>query len=270
MVLPTANPTSIPSPVLTITATPIPTKTGNDISYPQCGKTYPIGQGFGIVGVNDGIAPTTNPCLSMQLLWANQSLGTVNQPKVQLYVNTGNPGGLNTASWPKNDIDPSGTVAPNAYGTCDGSDSIACTWQYGWNRAVDDVQNKFIPAAQSVGMATDPSSYPWWLDVETANSWESGSEVAYHSNVADLEAMVTYFKSKGITVGIYSTSYQWQAIVNSLPSGSNLNGLHSWLPGAQSLVGAQSNCLLNALTTGGNVTVTQYTINAFDYDYSCI
>jgi hypothetical protein len=246
-------------------------KIGNDISYPQCGKTYPTGQGFGIVGINGGLATTTNPCLSSQLAWANQSLGIVSQAKIQLYVNTGNPGGLNTASWPKNNTDPAGNTAPNPYGACDNSDSIACAWQYGWNRAVDDIQNKFIPAAQTAGISANPADYPIWLDVETANSWKDGSEDAYKSNVADLEAMVSYFQSKGITVGIYSTSYQWGIIVKSaVTSGSNLNGLHSWLPGAQDLSGAQTNCSASALTSSGVVTLTQYTTNNFDYDYSCL
>src|SRR5205823_326767 len=122
----TPTPTASPSPSLT--PTPTPTKVGNDISYPQCGKTLPTGHGFGIVGVNGGIATTTNPCLSVELLWAGQAIGTVNQAKVQLYVNTGNPGGLNTASWPQNNIDPLGNTAPNPNGICDGSDSLACSW----------------------------------------------------------------------------------------------------------------------------------------------
>lgn len=269
---PTLNPTptATPAPTLTSTPTPSPTKTGNDISYPQCGKTLPAGQGFGIVGINGGIATTTNPCLSFELQWANQSIGTVNQAKVQLYVNTGNPGGLNTASWPKNNVDPLGNTSPNPNGTCDGSDSIACAWQYGWNRATDDVVNKFTPAAQAAGVDTVPSDYPWWLDVETANSWESGSDDAFRKNRADLEAMVSYFQSRNITVGIYSTSFQWSTIVGTVPSGSNLIGLHSWLPGAQDATGAQQFCSFSPITSGGTVTITQYTTNNFDYDYSCL
>lgn len=263
------TPTSTPTPTVTNTPTPTPTKIGNDISYPQCGKTYPTGQGFGIVGVNDGIATTTNPCLSSQLLWAYQSSGILNQAKVQLYVNTGNPGGLNTASWPKNNTDPAGNTAPNPYGTCDGSNSTVCAWQYGWNRAVDDVQSKFIPAAQSANVDFTASDYPWWLDVETVNSWDSGSDTALQNNRADLEAMVSYFKSKSISVGIYATSSQWSTIVGSVPSTSNLLGLHSWLPGASDLAGAQANCSLSPLTAGGTVTLTQFT-NTFDYDYSCL
>lgn len=132
------------------------------------------------------------------------------------------------------------------------------------------MQNKFIPAAQASGVDTTPSDYPWWLDVETANSWESASDAAFQKNRADLEAMVTYFQSKGITVGIYSTNLQWTTIVNTILSGSNLIGLRSWLPGAQDLSGAQAVCSLSSLTSGGTVVLTQYTTNNFDYDYSCL
>jgi hypothetical protein len=204
------------------------------------------------------------------LSWAAAANGPTNQAKIQLYVNTGNPGGLNTASWPHNNTDPAGNQTNNPYGTCDGSDSLACSWQYGWNRAVDDVIIRFIPAAQSAGISENPTNYPWWLDVETVNSWESGSDSAYQKNTADLEAMVSYFKSKGITIGIYSTSYQWGQIVsNQVSSGSSLNGLLSWLPGAIDLNGAKSNCNASALTSGGTISLTQYTSGSFDYDYSC-
>jgi len=254
----------------TPTPTVVPNVTGNDISYPQCGKVYPTGQDFGIVGVNGGIASTTNPCLSSQLSWANTSAGLGALGKVQLYVNTGNPGGLNTVTWPKNNIDPLGNTAPNPYGECDNSNSQSCAWQYGWNRAVDDVQNRFIPAAQASGLPTDPSFYHWWLDVETTNSWDSGSDDAYKRNESDLEAMVAYLHSIGIQVGIYSTSYQWRQIVKNIPQESNLNGLNSWLPGASDLSGAKANCALSSLTNSGKVTLTQYTTGEFDYDYSCL
>ena len=222
------------------------------------------------MGVNGGIATTTNPCLASQLVWANLSIGTPNQSKIQLYVNTGNPGGLNTASWPRNNVDPRGNVSSNPHGTCDGSDSLACAWQYGWNRAVDDVHNKFVPAAQSAGILTDPTLYPWWLDVETANSWKYGSDFSFQSNRAVLEGMVAYFHSIGLTVGIYSTSYQWGIIIGNVPDGSSLNGLRSWLPGPLSLLGAQQTCAFPALTAGGTVTMTQYVANNFDYNYSCL
>src|SRR5688572_3870318 len=75
------------------------TPLGIDISWPQCGKSVPTDQAFGIVGVNGGLATTTNPCLKDQLIWASKSVGGTVQEKVQLYVNTANPGGMGTASW---------------------------------------------------------------------------------------------------------------------------------------------------------------------------
>jgi hypothetical protein len=243
-------------------------KIGNDISYPSCGKSYPIMQGIGIVGVNGGIATTTNPCLSGELLWAGQSLGTAKQSKVQLYVNTGNPGGA-TPFWSLTNSDPLGNIAPNPYGTCDGSDSPACSWQYGWNCVISDVENKFVPATIAAGGDVIPTDYPWWLDVETKNSWESGSLGALARNRAALEGMIAAFHFKGISVGIYATSYQWAKIVGSIPSDSNLNGLLNWRPGASNLSEAQTNCSLTPLTPGGTVIMTQYTTDV-DYDYSCL
>ena len=246
-----------------------PSKLGNDISWPQCDRRLPSGQAFGIVGVTGGLANTTNPCLSDQLLWANNSTGAANQPKAQLYVNTANPGGLNTSSWPQNNIDPLGNQAPNPYGTCDGADTLACAWQYGWNRAVEDVYDRFKPAAQAANLSDEPAFYRWWLDVEIVNTWKEGPD-GFPSNVADLEGMVAYFNSVGAQVGIYSTAYQWGQIVGSaVAPASNLNGLKSWLAGARSEADAKKRCALPPLTAGGQVVLTQF-VRTYDYDYSCV
>ena len=53
-----------PAPAAARTAAKTTTSTtGNDISWPQCGGSFPAGQAFGIVGVNDGLANNENPCL---------------------------------------------------------------------------------------------------------------------------------------------------------------------------------------------------------------
>lgn len=224
--------------------------TGNDVSWPQCSKTLPTGQRFGIVGVNDGLANTTNPCFETELTWANQSLGGTGQDLASLYVNTANPGNLGVADWPT-----SGTSTK--YGTCDGTDTAACAYQYGFNMATLDATTR-IGNHQA-------SAYMWWLDVETGNSWESNTA----NNRADLEGMTDYFTSLGARVGLYSTSSQWQQIAESVPNTSSLYGLSSWLPGASSLSAAKVNCSQAGLT-GGIVSVTQYVSHHIDYDYSCI
>lgn len=249
-------------------ATPL----GIDVSWPQCGKTLPKTQAFGIVGVNGGLATTTNPCLKDQLIWAKQSVGGTPQEKLQLYVNTANPGGLGTASWPTSNIDPAGNVTANPHGPCDGSDSLACAWQYGWNRSLEDVRDRFQPAAVQAAVSTSPDAYIWWLDVETENTWKlSGSTFDHQSNVAVLEGMTEYFKSLGGRVGLYSTGAQWSQIVgSSVTPGSNLNGLNNWRPGGASQKTAQQACKAAPLTANGKVVLTQFVSKGLDYNYSCV
>jgi hypothetical protein len=229
--------------------------TGNDVSWPQCNKVLPKGQAFGVVGVNDGLANNTNPCFTTELNWASQSKGGTGQSVAALYVNTANPG-LTGTWWPTSNTY-GGTTPNNPYGTCNGSDTSACAYMYGYAKAYDDANNRGV---------NTPSVYKWWLDVETANSWESNKT----ANTADLEGMTNYFESISATVGLYSTSTQWGQIVGSTSSTSDLNGLPSWIPGARSLSAAEANCSLSPLTKAGKVTLTQYVSSSFDYDYSCI
>lgn len=248
------------------TGSPTTTPLGNDISYPQCGRTLPKNQAFGIVGVNGGLATTTNPCLKDQLIWANKSAGGTSQEKIQLYVNTANPGGLNTESWPKS------SSSENPVGQCDGSDSLACAWQYGWNRATEAVNQRFIPAASQANIDATPSKYIWWLDVETLNTWKvPTSEFNTKSNATVLEGMTAYYTTLGARVGLYSTAYQWGQIVGtSVSTTSNLNGLPNWRPGGANLSTAKQACTATPLTPGGKVVLTQFISKNLDYDYSCI
>lgn len=249
---------------------------GNDVSWPQCGKTLPEGQAFAIVGVTGGLANNSNPCFAEQLEWANKSTGGTKQPRVALYVNTANPG-HEGSWWPSSNIY-RGVDVPNPYGPCEpvregdveGPVNLACSYMYGYAKAYDDAVDRGV---------TDPGSYFWWLDVETDNSWQADAEDATALNRATLEGMVDYFESitngrvgpdkKPAGVGIYSTSYQWGIIAGTVPPSSSLAGLPSWLAGAKTLRGAKSNCSLPGLTPGSPVTVTQYVSAGLDYDYSC-
>jgi hypothetical protein len=225
---------------------------GADVSHPQCGGPLPSGHAFGIVGVNAGTATTTNPCLAQQLAWARRSVGGTGQPRVQIYVNTANPGGLGTASWPRS--------GKNRYGTCTGANSAACAYQYGRERARDDVTARGV---------SRPQDLVWWLDVELENTWDLTAAGAAR-NVAVLEGMVEYLRGAGVAgVGLYSTATQWQTIVRSaVAPTSPLNGLPSWLAGARNAAGARGACLLAPLTRGGRVVMTQY-VDGFDRNHSC-
>ena len=250
------------------------TTTGNDISWPQCTGSLPSGQAFGIVGVNDGLANNLNPCLAGELIWASNSTGKSSpgtQPKASLYVNTANPGS-GVGDWPKtNDAS-----IPNPYNGCfavNGSyDTQGCAFQYGWERATQDMQ--WLAQSATTGVTLNPADYVWWLDVETGNSWETGT-AGLANNAADLQGMVAAFasatgQSPAVITGVYSTSSQWNQITGT-PTGTpagNLAGLPNWIPGARTASGAASNCGL-APFTGGAVVLTQWFGKPFDGDHAC-
>lgn len=233
---------------------PKPSLVGYDVSWPQCGETLPTNPAFAIVGVTGGLANNTNPCLAEQLAWATTATGITAQPKVALYVNTANPG--HAGSWWPTSNTYGGQTLTNPYGTCTGGEDVACAYVYGWAKAYDDAMTRGV---------TSPESYLWWLDVEWENTW-SDDQVA---NRAVLEGMTAYFEGIDARVGLYSTGRQWAAIVGSVPTDSNLYDLPSWLAGARTLSGAQSNCLLPPLTGGGTVTLTQYLTKNLDHNHSC-
>jgi hypothetical protein len=251
---------------LTGSASAAVTAVGYDVSYPQCGKALPYAQAFGVVGVNDGLPGTTNPCLSTQLTWAWKSNGTARpQPKAQVYLNSANPGAVTpkVASWPSTGSTP--------YGTCTGTNSTACSWEYGWLRA-RYATSAFTSAAQAAAVDARISSYIWWLDVETANSWEPNTSTGHALNRATLEGMTASVVGQGGRIGLYSTGLQWSQIVGtgSTPTTSNLANRADWLAtGTNTLSAASSYCTTPALTPGGHVSLTQYVVNGLDRDYNC-
>lgn len=240
------------------------TSVGYDVSYPQCGSSLPRDRPFAVVGVNGGLATKANPCLSTQLSWASRSSGAVPaQPPVQLYLNTANPGEIRgqVSTWP--------SAGATPYGRCDGGNSLACSYEYGWERADYSVTTFFLPAALTADVDSSPAAYTWWLDVETMNTWQAGSSAALARNRATLEGMTDYLTSQGAAVGLYSTSYQWNQIVGDVPDDSPLAGLPSWLAGATSLSGARANCSRVPLVPDSEVTMTQFVQNGWDRNTSC-
>jgi hypothetical protein len=268
--------------------------TGNDVSYPQCGTSLPSAPAFAIVGVTGGLANDLNPCFGLsasypsytqsELYWAVASAtGVSSQPKVSLYVNTADPGnvynGTPIGDWPTS------SSSSDPYGTCEsttvtlsggtytvGADSTACAWQYGYNKATQDA-SWLASAAQAINGQSPPdavpataSSYPWWLDVETANTWQSNTAM----NVADLQGMIAGLSAAGAgKVGAYSTSSQWDTVTGGTNSSSgSLYGIPDWIPGARTLSGAQANCSQPAFT-GGAVALTQWFSRPVDSDWAC-
>ncbi len=231
--------------------------TGYDISFPQCGGPFPTNVLFGIVGVSNGIVFSANPCLGAgdgpsELAWAEQY-----EPAAILYANTADPGPALSSHWP------TGQTAPQY---CDGSDSIACSYDYGWNAAADsyrDAVKAYISLGKLPAGATQtPQPNQWWLDVESANSWESNTA----NNVAALQGEVAYLQSQGASsVGFYATASDWQTITGGTTVFSSYS---SWRRGIGGRITAQSYCGTTGVT-GGPIEYSQYRSSGFDADVRC-
>jgi hypothetical protein len=81
--------------------------------------------------------------------------------------------------------------------------------------------------------------------------------------------MADHLTAVGGEVGLYSTGRQWGQIVGTVPAGSSVYGLDSWLAGAESLAGAVGNCQSAPLVRGGRVVLTQYVAGDLDRDHAC-
>jgi hypothetical protein len=230
------------------------TATGYDVSYPQCGGALPSNVSFAVVGVNDGIVYSANPCLTTQLSWAERYEATE-----ILYANTGNPGPALSSHWPL------GQTSPQP---CDASapDSSACAYDYGWNAATDSYNDAVAAYAAlgqvAAGATQTPQPNEWWLDVETANSWEQNTA----NNVAELQGEVAYLQSRAVSaIGFYSNASDWQTITGNTTAFSSFP---SWRPGAGNQTAAQSYCSTNGVT-GGPTKYSQYAAGGYDADVRC-
>ncbi|HET9719620.1 MAG TPA: hypothetical protein VFP55_06050 [Solirubrobacteraceae bacterium] len=240
------------------------TTAGYDISYPQCSAAYPASPAFGIVGVNGGLANDANPCLGSELKWALDSAGLSNQPNASLYINTADPGPApGVTDWPGSGSSP--------YGTCGGGWTEACSYVYGQQRA-----------AYSYGVASGvnasvAAANPWWLDIETSNSWATSTTSQYTQlNIAAIRGFIDGLTGAGATgpVGIYSTAAQWNAITG-LTAQTTASGLvlstppPDWVAGPRaSPRTAQSNCSSGGFT-GASPTLAQYSSGGYDADLRC-
>lgn len=272
------------------------------MSWPQCDRELPAGMSFAVIGVNGGTAASTNTCLAEQLSWAHTTTTGADpaQPPIQLYVNTANPGEVleeyGVTTWPTDNIDGRGAdsfdnsdqARRNPYGRCAPTpgnyrgftNDLSCSWQYGWNRAVETVVERFAPAARAAGLSDDVIDYTWWLDVETMNSWQGFDDGSHARNTASLEGMMQFYVDEGVVnVGLYSTAYQWHRIVGntlivpdgtSPVTGGNLVGVMSWLAGSPDAAAASERCGGLDGLTGGPVVMNQYVVDDLDYNYSCL
>jgi hypothetical protein len=243
---------------------------GHDVSYPQCtsaGATTTtvggLGGAFGVVGVTGGRPYGANSCSTAEYTWAS-SLPSASA----LYMNTANPAPTSSFYWPA-----SGTTDPALCLDASSKTDPGCAYDYGWHAAADALTHQAanIPTALTA---------TWWLDVETGNSWNGDGA----SNAADLQGAFDYLRNQGVgTVGIYSTSYQWQTITGGYnPTNTYasrwaseftamypMTGSPVWIAGVGSLSNANTACA-SAGFAGGPVWLAQYADGSgYDADVAC-
>jgi hypothetical protein len=204
---------------------------GIDISYPNCSAAIsPVS--FGVVGVTGGLVFSHNNCAAAEAKHFND---------LSLYVNTG----LNTSS--------SSQYYIQAQVGCNG-DANCTAYNYGSNAAKDA-----IAYANAQGI----SSTKWWLDVETSNTWSSNTL----QNQKSLQGEYDLLAANGATtVGIYSTSAQWQSITGGWQNNWPNWGATTWTTAKQ----AQSYCTGHQFTGGASLLMQYKTKQSkVDQDVAC-
>lgn len=189
---------------------------GYDVSYPQCPGTSAPSGSFGIIGANDGRPFTLNPC------FGNEYGGVANSA----YINTGY----------------ARAYRSNLTSGCSSGPNLA--WEIGCSEA--EYALGHVSVAPSM----------WWLDVETANSWSSGS---LQPNRETIQGAVDRFKSLG-PVGVYSTASAWKRITGGGFTPAGVAG--DWLPAA-------SCSSATPFMPGTKVWLAQTTTNNVDVDTAC-
>jgi hypothetical protein len=216
-----------------------PGATGFDISWPQCGSSFPSPPfGVAVVGVNDGLTFTKNPCLSDEAAWGRQG-------GLTLYMNLDSPRSSQASQ-----------AASGPAGTCSATDAACQAYNYGFNTAQFSYQY-----AASVG-ALAPM---WWLDIEgPAGSgnplWSSDTS----ANAQEIAGAVAALDGLGVEAGVYSTPFQWGQI-----AGGYAPDIPMWEAGANNQSDAPNFCGPSKAFTSGPIWLVQFAPNPLDGDFAC-
>jgi hypothetical protein len=217
------------------------TGAGFDVSYPQCGNAVPSGS-FGIVGVTGGKAFTSNTCFAAEY-------DRVPAGQASIYMN------LNAAI---GSTAGNGSTGPyTASGVCAHSDKTCEAYNYGWKAA-----------QYAYGLASSRSAGTWWLDIETANSWQAQVALNQSTIQGAVDFLLNRASPAGVTnrqptagisnVGIYSTPAMWQKI-----AGGSKSGLPVWYAGTSA-----TTCSV-ASFTGGPLWLVQQASGVSSGDIAC-
>ncbi|GAC1397925.1 MAG: hypothetical protein NVSMB49_04590 [Ktedonobacteraceae bacterium] len=205
--------------------------TGVDIGWTNCTARVPSAT-FGIVGVTDGLGYSSSPCIAKEASYFKN---------LSLYVNTG---------W----YNKSTHINATSPKVCATGDNNCLAYNYGYNAGL-----YAINAAMGVGV----SSATWWLDVETSNTWNTDVVQNQNSLQGEHDALVA---NGTTTLGVYSTTAQWQSITGSWQNNWPSWGATTWTNAKQ----AQTYCTGHEFT-GGTSYLMQYrpSNSKVDQDVAC-
>lgn len=205
--------------------------TGVDMSYPNCKTTVPK-VSFGIVGVNNGIVYGHNSCVASEAKHFSN---------LSLYANTG----LNASS--------QSSYYVQAQAGCNG-DTDCAAYNYGYNAGKDAASY-----AQSQGV----KSGKWWLDVETMNTWSTSPEQNQKSLQGEYDSLIA---NGATSVGVYSTTAQWNTITGSWQNNWASWGATTWTTAKQ----ASTYCTGHQFTGGPSLLMQYKAKNSkLDQDVAC-
>jgi hypothetical protein len=220
------------------------TEHGYDISWPQCpggNPMPPTSADFVVIGLTDGLAFTTNPCVADQHAWA-----VTNGVPAQAYTMATYPTSAQLTTY--------GAAGP-------------------WTTASISGRLHNVGYAQGRATVATLTGISWtppmvWVDVEprARQPWYSGATRAGTArNRWVIEGLMRAMEEAGYPVGLYSYPNGWTQVVGSW-----------WLPGIPAWVATGNHGEATALAacglpswSGGPVFVSQWTDGTYDYDLSC-
>jgi len=256
---PPTSPTE-PTPPTTPPTTPPPSgdpytsgETGDDLGWPQCesntstveepdAAAAEAASPFNIVGANNGLVDSINPCLSAEITNAGSNL--------TIYVNT---------DWNSSSVYLK-TTSPD---DCATGDEDCAAYDTGYNNGLFDIN--------AIKTATSTPLKKVWLDVEPpgVNTWSD--DPAQNQN--SLQGMYDAFTAAGIPSGAYGTTAGWKTLFGSFSPGWDSWGATTVSTAPE----ASTYCTGHEFTGGptGSTLLIQFLVTnpetgaAEDKDYAC-